>query len=156
MARWRRIVCAVDFSGASRAAMEEAAEVVRDLRAELTLVHVDDGAGRPMGAEALAAPEAVERIPLEVERQLGEWCVAAEAIAGAAVDEVLLHGDPAAEILRLAAERGFDAVVLGTHGRDVRERLVFGSVAQAVVRDATCSVLVVRGAGRTEALRAAG
>lgn len=156
MARWRSILCAVDFSGASRAAMEEAAEVARELRAELTLVHVDDGAGRADAAEALAAPEAVERIPLEVERQLGEWCGAAEERAGRPVEAVLLRGDPAAEIVRLAGERGFDALVLGTHGRDVPERLVFGSVAQAVARDAGCSVLVVRGAAAAALRRAAG
>lgn len=61
-----------------------------------------------------------------------------------AVTHVLLEGDPAAEIVRYAADTGFDVIVLGTHGRTGVQRLVMGSVAERVTRDAPCSVLVVK------------
>jgi nucleotide-binding universal stress UspA family protein len=156
MARWRRIACAVDFSRTSREAMERAAELARDLAAELVLVHVEDRVPPADAGDTLATVEAVERIPLEIERQLGDWAAAAEAIAGGPVEQALLRGDPAAEIVRFAAERGADAIVLGTHGRGVPERLVFGSVAEAVVRDAGCSTIVERGAPASGAMRATG
>ena len=60
------------------------------------------------------------------------------------VTHVLLEGDPATEITRYAAEAGIDVVVIGTHGRTGVDRLVMGSVAEKVMREAPCSVLVVK------------
>lgn len=60
------------------------------------------------------------------------------------VSHVLLEGDPAGEISRFAAEAGIDVVVIGTHGRTGVDRLVMGSVAERVMREAPCSVLVVK------------
>jgi nucleotide-binding universal stress UspA family protein len=61
-----------------------------------------------------------------------------------AVSHVLLQGDPATEIVRYARDAGADLVVMGTHGRTGVERLLLGSVAEKVLRDAHCSVLVVK------------
>ncbi len=71
-----------------------------------------------------------------------------------AVSHVLLEGDPAAEIARYAADAGIDVIVIGTRGSTGVDRLVLGSVAERVMREALCSVLVVKlpkgvtGAGR--------
>ena len=56
----------------------------------------------------------------------------------------LEEGSAAAEILRVAHETGCDLIVLGTHGRTGLSRLLMGSVAEQVIRKATCSVLVVK------------
>ncbi len=61
-----------------------------------------------------------------------------------AVEHVLLEGDPAQEIIKYARDASFDLIVLGTHGRTGRERLLMGSVAEKVMRDGPCSVLVVK------------
>ncbi|HUH00842.1 MAG TPA: universal stress protein [Kofleriaceae bacterium] len=53
-------------------------------------------------------------------------------------------GDPAAEILRLADEVHADLIVAGTHGRTGLQRLLLGSVAEAVTRRARCPVLISR------------
>lgn len=60
------------------------------------------------------------------------------------VSHVLLEGDPASEIARYAADAGVDVIVIGTHGRTGVDRLVMGSVAERVMRQAPCSVLVVK------------
>ncbi len=60
------------------------------------------------------------------------------------VRHVLLQGDPASEIVRYGKDTGIDLIVLGTHGRTGMERLLMGSVAEKVLRDAVCSVLVVK------------
>jgi nucleotide-binding universal stress UspA family protein len=60
------------------------------------------------------------------------------------VIHVLLEGDAATEIVRYAREAGVDRIVMGTHGRTGTERLLMGSVAEKVLRDAPCSVLVVK------------
>ena len=61
-----------------------------------------------------------------------------------AVTHVMLEGDPAGEIVRYARDAGIDQIVIGTHGRTGVERLLMGSVAEKVMRDAPCSVLVVK------------
>lgn len=60
------------------------------------------------------------------------------------IRHVLLEGDPASEIVRYAADSSINLIVLGTHGRTGVERLLMGSVAEKVMRDAPCSVLVVK------------
>jgi hypothetical protein len=64
-------------------------------------------------------------------------------------------GSPADEILRLADEVGADLVVIGTHSRSLVERLLIGSVANKVVRDARCPVLVMRPKAYAEAAQTA-
>jgi nucleotide-binding universal stress UspA family protein len=60
------------------------------------------------------------------------------------VRHVFLEGDPATEIVRYGRDAGIDLIVMGTHGRTGLERLLMGSVAEKVLRDASCSVLVVK------------
>lgn len=60
------------------------------------------------------------------------------------IEYLLEEGNPAAEILQVAQETKCDLIVLGTHGRTGLSRLLMGSVAEQVIRKATCSVLVVK------------
>jgi len=144
MGSWRRICCAVDFSETSRLAMEEAAALARMSGAELTLVHVPEGPG-PSASTVVAPPELFESMAAEAEGKLEAWRREAESSAPPPVRARTLAGPPAAEIVRFAAEVGADLVVIGTHGRRGIRRLVLGSVAERVVREAHCAVLVVRG-----------
>jgi nucleotide-binding universal stress UspA family protein len=63
---------------------------------------------------------------------------------GIRVEHVLLEGDPAREIVCYSRDHGIDLVVMGTHGRTGLERMLMGSVAEKVLRGASCSVLVVK------------
>lgn len=75
------------------------------------------------------------------------------------VHHEFLEGDPATEIVRYADDALFDLVVMGTHGRTGMERLLMGSVAEKVMREAHCSVLVVKlpkGIPTHERIRAGG
>jgi nucleotide-binding universal stress UspA family protein len=56
----------------------------------------------------------------------------------------LTMGDPAGEVVRIAADENAEMIVLGTHGRTGMTRLLMGSVAEAIVRRAPCPVLVYR------------
>ncbi len=60
------------------------------------------------------------------------------------MEHVFLEGDPATQIVRYSREAGVNLVVMGTHGRTGVERQLMGSVAEKVMRDASCSVLVVK------------
>ncbi|MCE9525416.1 MAG: universal stress protein, partial [Planctomycetales bacterium] len=60
------------------------------------------------------------------------------------VERRLLAGDPAEAIIRLAETEKADLIVIGTHGRRGLRRVLMGSVAEVVVRTASCPVLTVK------------
>lgn len=141
---WKRIGCSIDFSPESRVALEQAAELATRFGAGLTLLHVDDRSEGPTTDATLSGSVSIQRGRLELERLLGEWAEEARRLTSRPVEFRLLAGDPATEIVKAAEAEPFDAIVMGTHGRNEVDRLLFGSVAQAVVREARCSVVVVR------------
>ena len=147
MTAWNEILCAVDFSEPSRLAMLEACDVARRCGARLTLVNVFEPPTGPAVASDLIAPASpglVEAVTEELSRKLDGWRVEAERRTEAKVAARVLPGEPAAEVVRLAKEGDFDLVVVGTHGRHGVKRLLLGSVAERIVREAPCSVLLAR------------
>jgi nucleotide-binding universal stress UspA family protein len=60
------------------------------------------------------------------------------------VTHTVLRGVPYEEILKFAKEKKIDLIVIGTHGRKGLDRVLFGSTAERVVRNADCPVLTVR------------
>jgi universal stress protein A len=142
MSDWKRICCAVDFSEESRFAMEKAAELASRSGGELAVVHVV-GESSPQEARLPYRSE-VSPAAGDVARELEAWRHAAERIAGTRVSASLLMGMPVDELLHFAREGRFDVLVIGTPGVRGCERLVFGSVAEGVIRSAPCSVVVAR------------
>jgi nucleotide-binding universal stress UspA family protein len=141
---WRRICCGVDLSDPSRAAMRDAAELARTSSAELTIVHVFSPPNLSVDQLAVTAEEIVRSITSSLEAELEPWRAEAARLAERPVSLAVVSGRPADEIVRFARERGFDLIVVATHGRTGVRRFVLGSVAERVVREATVPVLVVR------------
>jgi nucleotide-binding universal stress UspA family protein len=143
MTEWKRICCATDFSDPARVALQRAAGLAGALGCELELVHV---VPRPrlVPADLLAASADDEEAPREPQEALAAWRDEARDLLGRPVRATLRVGDPAAELARFVRDGGFDAVVLGTHGRTGLTRLVLGSVAERVVRLAGITVIVAR------------
>jgi nucleotide-binding universal stress UspA family protein len=142
MAQWTRICCPVDFSQTSRAALEEAADLARRHGAALTVLHVFEPA--VTGEMEASVPELLEATARELERKLAGWKLEAERLGAPAVEQAVISGVPGREIAAFASEGGYDLVVMGTHGRTGLRHLVIGSVAERVIREAHCPVLVVR------------
>jgi universal stress protein A len=142
MAVWKRICCPVDDSNASRTALVEAAEIARRIDGELTVLRVTEI--EPAAVTFDAPPVKSRQEADEARRELDRWVGDAAAIAPGRVRGELLSGEPATEIIRFLRNGRFDLVAMGTHGRKGVERLVLGSVTERVVREAPCSVLVVR------------
>jgi len=132
----RKILYATDFSSYSNQAYFHAVALAENHGASLSILYVYTP-GSPM-------PDIRGR--READRQY--WRDQLEQIrpvdSSISVRHVFREGDPAAEIIRFAAEAGSDLIVMGTHGRTGLERLLLGSVAEKVMRDAPCSVLVVK------------
>jgi nucleotide-binding universal stress UspA family protein len=151
---FKRIVCATDFSDTAEAAWELAAELARTHQAELVLVHVF--IELPVYPEvAVTTVQTVwEEQRLWVEQQLAER-VEAAGRRGLAARYLLRTGTAPEEIVQAAVEENADLIVVGTHGRTGINRLVIGSVAERVVRVASCPVLTVKPRSVSEAARAA-
>ncbi|PLX48568.1 MAG: universal stress protein [Desulfobulbaceae bacterium] len=60
------------------------------------------------------------------------------------IEECVLIGNIAHEILNLAEKRQVDMIIMGTHGYQGLEKILFGSVAEKVVKTAPCPVLTVK------------
>ena len=145
-ADWKRICCPIDFSDASRAAMEVAADLARRFGAELVLLHAYPIPGYtfPDGS-VVASPRMMQDLADQAQKHLEEWRADAEKLAGGPrVTAEKAVGEPAAEILEVARERGADLIVMGTHGRTGLEHALMGSIAERVVRRAHCPVLTER------------
>ena len=139
----RRVVCAVDFSDVSRRALDHAVAVARWYGARLTAVYV-----QPMPAMVsapLLVPAPIEGAVLSaadrhsLQRQL-EGLLPPRA-ADLAVECRIVEGDIAAAIAAEAASA--DLLVIGTHGRSGFQHLLLGSVAERLLRQAPCPLLVV-------------
>lgn len=141
--RIQRILCAVDFSDCSAAALRVGAELAKESDATLILVHAFFGPTIayeiPHGIEDM-----VRRLESEAEQGLVDWRRQAESYGATRIETVAIHGQAAEEIVRMAASRDIDLIVTGTHGRSSIKHLLLGSVAEKVVRTAPCSVLVAR------------
>lgn len=144
MATWRNICCAIDFSESSRLALEEAADLARRFDARLSLIHVFEAAPAATTEGIFSPPDLIEQMSIELSRKLESWKAEAERRADRPVGQSVLSGDPATEIVRFAREGEFDLVVTGTRGRTGLKHLLLGSVAEKVVRQAHCPVLVAR------------
>jgi nucleotide-binding universal stress UspA family protein len=129
-----------DFSDRAGYAFRVACALARAGGARLVILHV----AQPLWT--LGGIQGVPPVPLEYGREgLEELLRRLQPPDPAvAVEHRLELGDPAAEILRAARECSCDLIVMGTHGRGGLGRLLMGSVAEAVVRQAPCPVLTVR------------
>lgn len=145
-----RVLVPVDFSPATREALDLAAEIVRNVDGEVILLHV--------------LPEPNQG-PLPA--RWARWHTRQEAHAGAQLRELaatlgsgvrtsarVRAGSPVDEIVRCAAEPDIDLVVIASHA-SAGHRMVGGSVAEEVQRFAAAPVLLVKAATRSEQ-RAAG
>ncbi len=141
----RRILCPVDFSPASRSALDVAADFARRFGAELTLLHVFHVPGYtlPEGV-VLPSAEVIADLFERIDRGLGEWRQIAEAAGAPKVETVSVEGVPWHEIVERTRTGRFDLAVVGTHGHSGLRHVFLGSVAEKVVRHAACPVLTIR------------
>jgi nucleotide-binding universal stress UspA family protein len=143
-----RILVPTDFSSGSEQAWVVARQLAGRLGAEIVLLHVLVEA--PLFSEGpftmKHAREVFEAARTWVEKMLGGW-VATAAASGLQARWIVCTGVPHKEIVAAAARERADLIVLGTQGRGGIDRALLGSVADRVIRLASCPVLTVRERG---------
>jgi nucleotide-binding universal stress UspA family protein len=152
---FQRILCATDFSETAEAAWGAACELAHTQHAELILVHVFTELPAYPDVAVLEVQRLWEEQRAWVERELTERVRAATA-RGLDARWELKTGVAPESIVETAGEARADLIVIGTHGRTGLSRFVIGSVAERVVRLASCPVLTMKPTVVTpEAARAA-
>ncbi|MBK8480859.1 MAG: universal stress protein [Proteobacteria bacterium] len=152
MFRAAKILVPTDFSACSRLALDYALFFAEHLGSQIDLLHVWE-------PPRYVIPEVTVQLPGEVRQSLASF---ARAAAGKEMNELLAllaapdhvqvrgrleSGDPTETVVELAAREGFELVVMGTHGRTGLSHVFLGSVAEKIVRRASCPVLTIRHSG---------
>jgi nucleotide-binding universal stress UspA family protein len=137
------ILAPVDFSAHSELGVKAAADLARRFSGQLSLVHVIDIPIIPEIYGPVAAPAVdAKRAAAQAGQRLSEL---AERVApDIDVQTEVRVGGAAHEILEAAEEREADLIVLPTHGFSGLDRLLMGSVTEAVLRRAECPVLTLK------------
>lgn len=135
----KKIVFPTDFSKTSKTALEFAESLARGEGGKLYIVHVEEPPAAYGGGDLfLAIPSATLE---DVKRILLTFVPSDPSVS---YEHHLVHGAPAEAITTFADSVNADLIVLGTHGRTGLNRMLMGSVAEAIVRHANCPVLTYK------------
>jgi nucleotide-binding universal stress UspA family protein len=147
----QHVLVPIDFSATADRALAYAIALAQQLQARLTLLHVLDMTPVTMD-EMTAGVTATSLEAQETEAQhLLQASLERVQRAGLQGDLLLVQGTPTQTIVDMAGEQGVDLILMGTHGRTGLAHVFLGSVAEHVVRQGPCPVLVVRRAPDTSA-----
>ena len=145
----KNILVPTDFSDFSRYALNYAVAFAQAFGAKITLIHVtpERELDSIRQVSTYFEPGQLENLLKEREsedrKQLEEF-ILAELKKGITVETIHKVGIPFLDIIKTAKQRGVDLIVIATHGRSGLSHMLFGSVAEKVVRQAPCPVLSIR------------
>jgi len=139
---FRSILCPVDFSPHSRAALRHATALAQRFGSTLTVLYVND----PLLLVAAEASYGHRRFLERTRAELARFVGRPTATRGAPAAEIryaIAVGKPAEQIVRQAKRLRSDLVIIGSHGLSGFRKLFFGSTTEHVLRHATTAVLAV-------------
>ncbi|MBI4823732.1 MAG: universal stress protein [Nitrospirae bacterium] len=141
----KRILYPTDFSEGSLVAVPLLTDLVKKYGAKLYILHVIYDVVRASGwyVPHTSMDELSKDMETGAKKEI-EGCCVEELRGYKDIERIVIKGIPHEEILRFAGENKIDLIVIGTHGRKGLDKVIFGSTAAKVVRDAPCPVLTVR------------
>jgi len=144
MAEVKKILCAVDFSDMSSKVADYAQTIAKSMNSTVKVVYVAPSLSQYVGFHVP---------PTSIENFVGEIVSGAEKTMDIFIQEnfseieatgQVLTGYAAEEILKYADQENMDMIIMGTHGRKGIDRVLFGSVAEKIVKSAPIPVLTIR------------
>jgi nucleotide-binding universal stress UspA family protein len=142
----KHILVATDFGEAADAALTYGRTLAGRFGATLHVLHVvDTSYFNVVGADACASvtPDLQEQAEEAARARLDERAIDSDGSAPPTRKALWRAAMPASAIIQYASDAGIDLIVMGTHGRRGLAHLLMGSVAEGVVRTASCPVLTV-------------
>jgi universal stress protein A len=148
-----KILVPTDFSLSSQIAFETALDLAGKFSASICLIYIYDqpyfididlkvhqeGEVDPKPLKAFVEDKADIHIKNFVKHLIHE-----KNAKDIKVEDRVIYGVPAPQILKIAEDEKFDLIVMGTHGRGGFSHLLLGSVAEKVLRQAPCPVMICR------------
>jgi nucleotide-binding universal stress UspA family protein len=151
---FKKILVPVDFCDLAQGPLALALSMLAPDGELVALAVIDDLCPNPdVFAFQLPWADYHRQLEEEAERRLSDLVARAGAPSNARAR--VMRGQPARTIVRVAAEEGFDLVVMATHGARGLQHALLGSVTDKVIRQVQCPVLVVRLHPQGHALAAA-
>lgn len=138
----RRVMVPIDFSEASVHALKHGRELALTYGAEIVALHAIEEVVLPMAYGMAPKQVDAEAVRPNVEKALAD--LLAEHVGVEHARAEIRVGYPPQEILDAITDESIDWVVMGTHGRQGLNRLLMGSVAERIVRHASCPVLTLQ------------
>ena len=142
---FRHILAPTDFSEYSKKAVASALELAKKFGAKLSILHVVELPPYPV--EGYVPPSLtatfIEDLEREASQELAQVVPEAEG-AGVEVARLVAVGTPYRKIIDMAEAEQVDLIVMATAGRTGFSHLIMGSIAERVVRTASCPVLTIR------------
>ncbi len=144
MTMFSKILCPVDFSEASPAIAKTARELAQKFDAEIIVVYVAPSMIQYeiFDLPAASLPQLVGDIVSGAEKTMAEFVTS--HFTGVRATGKVVSGDAAEAIVNLSQSEGADLIVMATHGRQGLNRLLFGSVAEKVVKTSPIPVMTIR------------
>ncbi len=149
MIRMKNILVPTDFSEFSRLALDYAITIAQTFKATIFLIHVtpEKELDSIRQISPYLEPGRIEELlkgrESEDRKRLNEF-ISPEKKEGIKTEAIHRVGTPFLEIIKVAKEKEADLIVMATHGRSGLSHILFGSVAEKVVRKSTCPVLSIR------------
>ena len=155
----KNILVPTDFSESAAAALSKAAELAKLSGGRITLlnvIYVEKILNELLGIDELekltraldrpGAADAASASPVDALREAAQKQMqeAAAKTSGVKIETAVAEGRPSVQIVTYANAHGMDLIVMGTHGRSPIGKAFLGSVADHVIRQADCPVMVVR------------
>jgi universal stress protein A len=133
----------VDFSEFSDRALQYAARVAKEFKAELLLVHVVEAFPIDYMLGIKSAEEANQWQVEQSEKRMRKLCARLTSENSIAASGSVKFGKPFQEIVQFVRKRQIDLIIIATHGYTGLKHIQLGSTAEMVVRHASCPVLVL-------------
>lgn len=144
----KNILYPTDFSEPSYEALKVADELAAHFSATLHIINVVPVVPiveAPIGVESASFNVASYQQELETQAEKSLKSIVAQKVSkGINVVTDILIGNASGEVVRYAAEKNIDLIVISTHGLSGWRRFISGSVTEQIVRQATCPVLTIR------------
>ena len=139
-----RILLPIDFSESSQAALEMAADLAHHFRAELCLLNVIPFFPTTTLPDLIPETQFIQEARTFAEQHLAKCHAALVARGIKAKSTIEVGNDVVASIMEVVEREHIDMVVISTHGISGWRPLVFGSIAEKVVKLVQCPLLLLR------------
>jgi len=149
MSEIKKILCAVDLSEHSKMVADYAIAMAKAFDAEIIVLYTAPSLSQYVGFHV--PPSSIENFVGEIvtgaEQSMDEFIAEMFPDPSIKVEGKILSGYAAQEIIAFSNTNSVDIIIMGTHGRTGIDRMLFGSVAEKVVKTASVPVMTIRPKG---------